>query len=101
MSRPDETLQRVRRIETRLTQTMVALGIDTAAQKPVFSIPPKSRLAVLELPSPHSSFKEILDNIPASWDGPVGVFVGDQLVATIERTGNRILGVGVLGSGRS
>jgi hypothetical protein len=88
MSRPDETLQRVRRIETRLVQTMVALGVDITTNKPEF-IPSmefdNSDGASIVLPSPHTSMKEVLDNIPASWDGPVGVFVGDNKVATIQK----------------
>lgn len=92
MSRPDETLQRVRRIETRLTQLLVALGVDTISQKPKFGIydvpGPEREVAVVTLPSPHSSLKEALDIIPASWEGPVRVFVGDQMVATLDRSGN-------------
>jgi len=88
MSRASEELQRLRRIETRVTQMMVALGIDVG-QKPVFKMVDvageKREAAVVDLPSPHSSLKEVLDNIPASWDGPVGVFVGDRLVATIHK----------------
>lgn len=88
MSRPDETLQRVRRIETRLTQTMVALGINTSANKPVFSVAGKNVAASVELPSPHTSMKEVLDSIPDTWDGPVAVFIGRQLVATVVKLGN-------------
>lgn len=74
-----ETLQRVRRIETRITQTMIALGIPTDAQKPIFNE------GSLILPSIHCSMKEIVDSIPGNWHGPVGVFVGTGRVATIGR----------------
>lgn len=94
MSRPDETLQRVRRIETRLTQLMVAMGVDTMSQKPkfgIYDIPGEDReVAAINLPSPHSSLKEALDIIPATWEGPVRVFVNDELVAVLDRPGNRL-----------
>lgn len=79
-----EMLSRMRRIETRVTQLLVAAGIDTQSQKPSFSILGLEG-ARLVLPSRHSSMKEILDNIPDTWDGPVGVFVGDDRVATISK----------------
>lgn len=75
----NEMLSRVRRIETRLTQTMIALGVSTEAQRPVFDH------GVITLPSRHCSVKEILDIIPDTWDGPVGVLIGDDRVATIHK----------------
>jgi hypothetical protein len=81
----DELLQRVRRIETRVTQLLVAAGIDSG-KKPVFVAgPPGSTSATILLPSPHSSMKEILDNIPEKWEGPVEVMIGTIVVATITR----------------
>lgn len=80
-TKPDEVLQRVRRIETRLTQTMLVLGINTSAQKPEFD----ADNGTITLPSPHTSMREILENIPTTWDGPVGVFVGDRQVVTLYR----------------
>jgi hypothetical protein len=79
-SRPEvETLQRTRRIETRLTQLMIAMGVHTDAQRPIFNA------GALILPSAHCSMKEIVDSIPPDWHGPVGVFVGTDKVATIRR----------------
>lgn len=79
-ARPEvETLQRTRRIETRLTQLMIGLGIHTDAQKPVFDD------GTLLAPSVHSSLKEIIDSVPADWQGPIRVFVGSTLVTTICR----------------
>lgn len=79
----DETLARTRRIETRLTQLMIGLGIGTKAEKPVFD----SRDGTTQIPSMHSSLQEILDNIPEGWQGPVGVYIGSRLLVTIEPPG--------------
>jgi hypothetical protein len=79
-SRPEvETLQRIRRVETRVTRLMIALGVDTGANKPELV---EDKLLV---PSIHCSLKEIVDSIPPDWHGPVRVFVGTEQVATIGR----------------
>lgn len=85
----DEVLERVRRIETRVTQTMVAIGVPTSAQKPKFN----ARESSILLPSPHTSTKEMLEHIPETWNAPVKVFVGDEQIATItpERAEKRAL----------
>lgn len=83
----DEILHRARRIETRVTQVLNAIGVPTRATPPKFSISAGS--AQLHVASPHISLKEILDNIPVSWEGPVGVFVVGELIATIDGLGNR------------
>lgn len=77
-----ETLERVRRIETKLTQFMTRSGVDIQVQKPNYI--QSGGIARVILPSPHCSIKEILDSIPAAWDGPVKLFVGDELVATLD-----------------
>lgn len=83
-SNMDEILARLRRIETRQVQHMVASGIDTQSRKPTFarSDDGSSRL---DVPSPHSSLKEMLDSVPDTWQGPVDVFIGDQMIASIRR----------------
>lgn len=82
----DETLDRTRRIETRLTQFMIAMGVRTDAQKPEFRAPTNTgQLATLQLPSPHSTMKEVIDNIPEEWHEPVAVYVKDQRVAVVRR----------------
>ena len=73
-----EMLQRVRRIETRVTTMMIAMGVDSSATKPVFD---NGRLT---LPSKHCSVKEILEAIPADWGGPVGLLIGDERLAEID-----------------
>lgn len=77
MSQDDETLQRVRRIESRLTQMMVAMGLKTPAQKPSF------QRGVLEVPSRHSSLNECVGSIPSDWIGPVKIVIGGELIAEI------------------
>lgn len=93
MSADRETLQRVRRIETRLTQLMIALDVDTLHSKPEFRMNLGSlvdpAIGEVILPHTHSSMKEVLDSIPATWDGPVNVYIRDELVATLDRPGNR------------
>lgn len=76
---PPEVLSRVRRIETRLTQLMVGLGVPTQAQKPKFDAGSRT----VTVPSIHSSLQEILDSIPEGWQGPVHVCIGSRQVATV------------------
>lgn len=78
-----ETLSRARRIETRLTQLLIGLGVSTESQKPEF------KAGRLQLPSRHTSMQEIIDSIPKNWPDPVGVFIGNDQVAVIDRLGNR------------
>lgn len=83
-----ETRDRVRRIETRLTQTMIALGIRTDVKRPEFSCEPgNGGNATLSLPSVHSSAKEIIDSIPDTCDGPVKVVLGNNVLFTVCRDG--------------
>lgn len=81
-----EILSRTRRIETRLTQQMVALGYDTDTQKPTFERPVGvGAPARVSLPSPHSSMKEILTSIPEDYTEPVEIFIGTEMVVTVFR----------------
>ena len=82
-----EVRDRVRRIETRLTKLMIHAGMTPLTEPPRFFVDEKAHSASVVLPSPHTSLKEILDNIPATWNGQVGVFLGDELVATVSRAG--------------
>lgn len=79
----EETLARTRRIETRLTQLLIGMGIGTKADKPVFD----QAHRLVRVPSMHSSLQEILDSIPEGWQGPVGVCIGPNKVAEIGRAG--------------
>ena len=75
-----EDTKRLRRIETRVTQLAIALGIPTRAQKPVFN-PDKASVVV---PSMHSSLQEILDSIPVDWHRPVTVSIKGRGVLDVQ-----------------
>lgn len=79
----DETLQRVRRIETRLTALSVAMGVATGAQKPTFHELGQG-LAELRLCSPHTTIKEITDALPSGWEGQVGLMLGDEYLTSLD-----------------
>lgn len=86
MSNNHELTQRTRRIETRLTQLMVALGINTNSQKPTFlkGQPRSAAGSTISVPSPHSSLKEILEAIPDNQAGsPVDIYLGPDRVGII------------------
>lgn len=80
----NEELQRLRRIETRLTQLMVAMGVGTQAQKPDFEPHQVSRGGVLTVVSPHTSLREMLDAIPMRGER-VEVQIGEEHIATITK----------------
>ncbi len=78
-----EILSRSRRTETRLTAFMGAMGVGTPSQHPQFypeepGLPPR-----MEIPSPHTSLKDIVDRIPETCHEPVTVFVGADRIATV------------------
>lgn len=75
-SMDEEILARTRRIETRLTQLMVAQGIRTEVSKPQFY--PQSN--TVQVPSIHSSLQEILASLPHEWQGPITIRIGDTRV---------------------
>ena len=84
MPPPDnEAIKRLRRIETRVTQIAVGLGIGTHAQKPEFDPGGITGSASVTVPSIHSSLKEILDSVPAGWQEAVIVRIGREDLATI------------------
>lgn len=81
-----ETLQRVRRIETRLTSLLIANGIGTEARSPVFEAGPLGKPPKLYLPSPHSSTKEVLSAIPDEFRGvSIQLYVGDTKMGCVIR----------------
>lgn len=79
-----ETVQRARRIETRVTQLVQAAGLAFEGQKPRFDISSDAASGKVILPSIHSTLKEVVDSIPESWRGPVGVFLGEKMIVTLE-----------------
>jgi hypothetical protein len=75
-----EILSRSRRIETRLTSLLVAMGFDTEAQRPDFF----EETSVLQIPSQHSSLKECLAAIPDGWSKPVTIKIGSDKLLVLE-----------------
>lgn len=78
-----EALSRVRRIETRLTSGLIALGVGIEAQKPEFSPARGNKPAQIHAPSRHSSLSEIINSAPKNHPGPIEVFVGSDQIAVI------------------
>lgn len=78
-----EILSRTRRIETRLTQFMIAQGVDTFSQKAAFAPSQDSNVGHIAAPSGHCSIKELLDSVPEGWHGRVDVFVGGDRLTTL------------------
>ena len=76
-----EILQRARRIETRLTQFMIGMGLDTMRQQATFK--PGSP-GQIEIPSRHTSIKEILSCLPPNSVGEVEVVIDGDLIATLK-----------------
>lgn len=78
-----ELLARTRRIETRLTQTMLHLGIPTQAQTPTFESRPNA-CGLVTIPSLHTPINAIMAVLPAKWDGWVDIIHNGELVATMD-----------------
>lgn len=75
-----EMLDRVRRIETRVTKIGNAMGVDVGGGKPAWDV---GRCRVT-LPSPNCSIREIVEVIPERFAGhPVSVYVGDDHFTTV------------------
>lgn len=64
-----ETLDRVRRIETRLTKYLEHIGFTTGAQRPAWHD------GTIVLPSMDCSLKDTLAAIPHDWDPLRAVYV--------------------------
>lgn len=80
-----EILERARRIETRVTRMMHALGVPSESQKAKFD----ESAGTLLVTSPHASLRECLLAIPETVEGTVDVYVGSDYVATISRRDTR------------
>ena len=81
----EEVQERTRRIETRLTQLMIGLGVNTKAQRPAFAPATDTEVARMQVPSPHISLREISSAIPAGCVDDVHIFVGDDYVGRFQR----------------
>lgn len=80
-----ETNDRVRRMETRLTNYLEQQGYDTGVKRCVFRGQAPTGQLLMDIPSPATSLKDVVAAIPP-WarDGQqVQVFCGDETIATI------------------
>lgn len=78
-----EVLERVRRIETRITTLAIGLGVDMNTQKPEFDKQPGEH-ATLTLPSINSSLKEIMKAVPPGFTGRAVLVIGGETIGQIE-----------------
>lgn len=77
MDTSNEVLDRTRRIETRLTRLIQAMGFDPGSQKPQYD----EAEGVLHVPSRHVSLQECLTAIPA--DRAVKVQIKGEPIAVL------------------
>lgn len=85
VDKPDETLERVRRIETRLTKLLVHQGVETHSVKPTFHPGLVGQQpATMNLPSRHCQFNEIMAALPRGFRGRVHLSVKGDFVATLD-----------------
>jgi hypothetical protein len=75
-----EMIERMRRIETRVTVMSTALGVPQNGHKPTFD----TATGVVSLPSPHASLRSIINVIPKGWSGRVRMMVGDDVQGTLD-----------------
>lgn len=75
-----EMVDRLRRIETRLTKYMLTQGFDTQSQKPTWLGD-----GVIDIPSRSCALSDCLEAIPADWvkDEGVTILCKGQFVADI------------------
>jgi hypothetical protein len=77
--RKDEVLERVRRIETRLTKLLNHLGINPGAEKPQWEDG-----GVIRLPSRKTPLDTILDTVPPGYGREeFDLFIGTDYIATM------------------
>lgn len=82
----EETLDRVRRTETRVSKIMLHLGIDLVAEKPVFSKEPGEH-GIVQLPSPNVTLREVLEAIPSAHKRSyIRLRVGNETIGRLDLT---------------
>jgi hypothetical protein len=76
---PRETLERVRRIETRLTKLLTHFGLNPGAEKALYDEPD-----VVRVPSRKVSLESIIDALPPNFGkAEFDVFIGNDYVCTM------------------
>jgi hypothetical protein len=78
-----EILDRMRRVETRLTKLIELQGFDTHGDKPKLIW--EAGDAKLILPSPSCTLKSILDALPKRANPDVQLMMGEEILAVIRR----------------
>lgn len=79
-----EELARLRRIETRVTNIAMALGVGVNTQKPEYYPPVGMLEGKLVLPSQHTALSEMLAAVPDNHIGPISLVFGGKTIAKIE-----------------
>jgi hypothetical protein len=75
----DETLERVRRIETRLTKLLNHFGLNPGVEKPRWEDPD-----IIRLPSRKTPLDTILDVVPVNYGKEeFDLYIGSDYVATM------------------
>lgn len=75
----EETLGRLRRIETKTTKVANHLGVDAGGDKPVFYAVGH----ILQVPSRKTSLDDIIAAVPEKHRSMVKIMCGDDYLATI------------------
>jgi hypothetical protein len=76
---PRETLERVRRIETRLTKLLTHFGLNPGAEKAQYDEPD-----VVRVPSRKVSLESIIEALPPNYGKEeFDVFIGNDYVCTM------------------
>lgn len=78
-----QTLDRVKRIETRITTMALALGVNMPMQKPTFDKQPGEH-ATLDLPSINTTVKSIRAALPNGFTGRVILRIGGEMILTMD-----------------
>jgi hypothetical protein len=74
-----EMTDRLRRMETRLTRFMEAMGFDTEVRRPQF------RDGLLDLPTDAASVRDCLAAVPAHWHGPIELIHKGHVIAVLTK----------------
>jgi len=74
-----EAVDRLRRLETRMTKFMEFSGFDTQTQRPLF------KDGKVTVPSLHVSLKDVLESIPSGYldEYDVEVYHGDDVITVL------------------
>lgn len=81
-----QILERLVRVETRLTRYLQQRGFDTGADKPRYS----AADGTIKLPSPHCRLEEVLNCIPAAEYGKeIPTYVGDDFLGFVIKEGEQ------------